>query len=532
MGEPESGGKCDFIKGLQNEFNHKFELETDKFSVLENFISGTSSALATIGGIPFPVNTYNIRHDLCYSILNSPVVLHFDVGEIEHTPARDALKYSEKTCEAIEKRLDYIRDYLIKYVSDQFAGFKTIHEARTFMSKLKAEDNGLQRVTAKLNTLDNVTFNGKKIELKFSEKDLACVDDIIDYKFIPRSNRLKRESSHYIYGECAIVVPFDFQDSKRPKRIKKYLVDNNLKDTVVIFLNKNYGVDDLVLELEIPNNNLFIDINDIEDPIYNSSGNGGSNSGNYYSRTVKKSKVLALNNYGQYHDLNVDSWNESEMDIESESGVYTFIKYYKPEHFEKECLDIFMASIAQLYQVDNNFRLIGIRSSEKNKVKKNKNLIHIDDYIRQRVAKIKAENETNIRIYQSVDGILEGSWNNCDDIECSVDAYIKHNRNRIQSRYRELYELDVQSRIKELKTYSHYFGNLGEEKPEIPSGRRSNKSNIKINKAKKYFWKKYPILNNYHIRDNWSEDQVEYVKAINFFKKSLTDKTRSSILSV
>lgn len=518
------------IKGLQEEFNHKFELETDKFSVLENYISGTSSALVTIGGIPFPVIAYNISHDLAYSILNSPVALHFNVGEIEHTPARDALKYSDKTCKAIEERLDHIKNYLIDYVSDQFKGFTTMYEARNFLSKLKAEDNGLQRVTAKLDILKNVTFNGKKIDLKFKPQELNSVYKIHDYELHSKSNRLQIYDGFYNHGEYAIVVPYDFQNSKRSKRIKKYIIDNDHKRTSVIFLNPVYGVSDLVSDLELPNDDLLIDINDLLDPVYNSVGSGYSSK--YSSRTVKKSKVLTLNDYSQYHDLKVDSWDESEMDIENESGVYVFIKYYKPEHYDNDRLKFFMAAIDRLHTFDRDFKLIGIRSSEKKKVEKNKNLIHIDDYIRERVSEIKAKHETNIRIHQSVDGIIKAGWNDCEDIECEVDAYIKKNINRIKKRQDEMYNLNIQNRIEELNTYRFYFGAIGETKPEIPNGRRSDKVNLRIQKAKKYFWKKYPILNNYYIRHEWGKDEIEYVKAMNFFRKSLSSKARSSILSV
>jgi hypothetical protein len=516
------------IKGMQ--FDTKFELETDKFSILEDKFDQTSLAsIATIGELPFELSPSKLN-DLEYSFQNllrcNSIVLHFNVGEIDHTPSRDALEYNDKTVAAIKERLGYVKEYLTEYVNEQIENCSSMHEARLLYYNIKAGKTQLSSIISRLNISSDFKYDDKNINLQFNlqHKDNKIASDIYWSTIGSRSNRLENSPNYNLDfhpSDKFIVVPTDFSKVKISRRIKKYLSDNSIRQITRIHLEAGKSIEDLVDFTEMPKDQ-FINIEDLDDPVTVSTSSGGRSS---YERTVKKGKIFELNTFHVVDKLTVHNWDKSDFDYENESGVYVFVKYHKPEDVNDHVQFIHM--IANIKKYDPDFKLFGVKTSEQNKV--GKNMIHLNDYLKGLMDKLRGELK-DLPIKQSVEllrriniprAILEKEA----ESGCDVITYFNKHLKRLEARRDTLSD----SLLTNKELYDMIANFLGEQplRVSIPD---DHKTITRLKKAKKEIENKYPLYQISYYSNN--EVNKEYVQAMNFYRKSLTKQARSSILSV
>jgi hypothetical protein len=516
------------IKGM--EFDTKFELETDKFSILEDKFDQTSLAsIATIGELPFELSP-NKLNDLEYSFQNllryNSIVLHFNVGEIDHTPSRDALEYNDKTIAAIKERLEYVKEYLTEYVNEQIESCSSMREARLLYYKIKEDKTQLSKIISRLNISSDFKYDDKNINLQFNlqHKDNKIASDIYWSSIGSRSGRLESGLNYNLNfhpSDKFIVIPADFSKVKISRRIKKYLSDNSIHQITRIRLEAGKSIRDLV-DFTDMSKDQFINIEDIDDPVTVSTSSGGRSS---YERTVKKGKIFELNTFSAVDKLTVHHWDESDFDYENESGVYVFVKYHKPEDVNNHIQ--FSHMIANIKKYDPDFKLFGVKTSEQNKI--GKNMIHLNDYLKGVMNKLRGELK-DLPIKQSVEllrriniprVILEREA----ESGCDVITYFNTHLKRLEARRDTLSD----TLLKNKELYDMIANFLGEQplKGSIPD---DHKTINRLKKASKVIENKYPLYKTSYYTNH--EINNEYVKAINFYRKSLTKQARSSILSV
>lgn len=511
------------IKGAEVELGYENHLQTEKFTLLTKHINTiSSSAMATIGGIPFPITASNIGYGDEYSIIyHTPIVLHFGVGEIDHTPSRDQLEYNDKTVAAINARLGEVKQYLSDYVEEECKKATTLHEARLNFIKFKANNDELTKLINRFKLDNGFKFNGENIKIEFNSTEFDKLGIRSQYSYL-KKGKLKTSLCNYTYGETFIVVPHGFSDMKRSKRIKKYLIDNNIKETNVL---SGLGLEDGLKELEIPFD-YAINIEDLPDPVIVRSY-GGSGGSSY--RTVKKTKVLELKN--NRYPTNVEAWNEIDVDCENDSGVYMLIKYYKPENIDKGDIKMIYLQriINELRNDDSDFKLLGVRTSEQTKVEANPNMIDFDTYLRR----LMDELEDEVKVYKNVTHNLNISLRNdfhyitAEEIDCELLRFIEEEKRRYDQAKDDLLDGSMNAKYRLFEVLCKYFG---EQRLKYYPKRNSDKVVDRFEKATRSFKKQYPFYDSVKYQDK--EIKNEYFAAMKMFRKNLTQQARSSILSV
>lgn len=510
------------IKGMQ--FDTEFELQTDKFSILRDKFEQTSFAsVITIGDLPFEVSPsrLQVNYQLDNLLRYSSIVLHFNVGEIDHTPSRDALEYNTKTITAIKERIEYVKTYLTDYVNEQINKCSSMHEARLLKYNIQMGETELSRVISRFNINSKFTYNNQNVTLDFDleEKDIAS---IVWRSKIGRGDKLMNDRCvlQFHPSNKYIVIPRDFSELKISRRIKKYIKDNSLENIVRIHLEEGKSIQDLVDITGIPKEH-FINIEDLSDPVKVYSGGRSS-----YSRTTLGGKIFEFNNYTPTHKITVHNWDESDFDYENDSGVYVFVKYNKPENVEESWE--FIRMLEGIKVLNPDFTLFGVKTTEKNKV--GKNMIHLNDYLKSLLGELKEELQ-DLPIKQSVELIRriridtmplgKGCADNCD-----VISYVNNYLKRVETRKSSL----ANTILKTKEVYNMIADFLGEQ--PYKEGKTIEHKNVKrLKKAVRVIENKYPL---YHYMSRCVDDTdiKEYVQALNFYKKHLTKQARSRILSV
>ena len=124
-----------------------------------------NSAHAIMGGIAYPIDPDSLG--LSYSdpikkVLNSPIDIHFALGEVCPTMNRERLNYQPRTIEGIKTKVALVLASLRDYVTAQVAGQPNLWSARQFWQKeLSSEIRELLR-------LDSPTYNSLSLSDSFT----------------------------------------------------------------------------------------------------------------------------------------------------------------------------------------------------------------------------------------------------------------------------------------------------------------------------------------------------------------------------
>jgi len=103
-----SGGKVDW--GMENPL-----FKADDWAFYERMADRYhGESFAIMGGVTYPINTYQVRDDQgeYHQMLRNGLVLKFAMGELDFTPARDALSYTPMTIKAIHDKLAKVKKEL------------------------------------------------------------------------------------------------------------------------------------------------------------------------------------------------------------------------------------------------------------------------------------------------------------------------------------------------------------------------------------------------------------------------------------
>lgn len=133
------------INGEEPEFNVG-ELVTDGF-----YTSNSSTSYVVMGNVPYRIeNPQALFWDTKMSFVN--FVAYVDNGDVEFTPSREDLMYTDLTKNTLKKVINEFSDKIVKVAKDEIAKAKTHAEAYTLWKKW----------TAKLgkSLFDDLTFKG------------------------------------------------------------------------------------------------------------------------------------------------------------------------------------------------------------------------------------------------------------------------------------------------------------------------------------------------------------------------------------
>ena len=120
-----TGGKAEW--GMENPL-----FKADDWAFYEKIADRYhGESFAIMGGVTYPINTYQVRDDAgeYHQMLRNGLILKFAMGELDFTPARDALSYTPMTIKAIHDKLAKVKTELPIKVTEIIDSKDTLLEA-------------------------------------------------------------------------------------------------------------------------------------------------------------------------------------------------------------------------------------------------------------------------------------------------------------------------------------------------------------------------------------------------------------------
>jgi len=120
-----SGGKIDWD-------NDKPIFQADDWAFYEKMADRyNGESFAIMGGVSYPISVYSIEDESgeYRQMLNNGLVLKFAMGELDFTPARDALSYTPLTIKAIQDKLAKVKSELPSKITEIIETKDTLLEA-------------------------------------------------------------------------------------------------------------------------------------------------------------------------------------------------------------------------------------------------------------------------------------------------------------------------------------------------------------------------------------------------------------------
>lgn len=97
-----------------------------------------ASAMVTMGDIAYPLSTSLIKQEF-RGYGNLPLLIEFNIGDIDMTASREALEYTAKTIKAVEDKLEVIKKSLTEKIQSQLTNTKGYFDTCCMLNTLKSQ---------------------------------------------------------------------------------------------------------------------------------------------------------------------------------------------------------------------------------------------------------------------------------------------------------------------------------------------------------------------------------------------------------
>jgi hypothetical protein len=89
-------------------------------------------SVALMGNVAYPIETYQLSYDNQDIVRKAGLVINFNLGELEITPSRESLAYSEFTLKALNDKIELVKSDFVSKVED------TIEKSSNLLDAMKA----------------------------------------------------------------------------------------------------------------------------------------------------------------------------------------------------------------------------------------------------------------------------------------------------------------------------------------------------------------------------------------------------------
>lgn len=116
-------------------------------------------SVALMGNVAYPIETYQLSYDNQDIVRKAGLVINFNIGELEFTPSRESLAYTEFTLKAINDKIELVKSDFVSKIED------TIKNSENLLDAMKA----LYMLNSQWSFLNSKLVSGKvfwnKIEI-------------------------------------------------------------------------------------------------------------------------------------------------------------------------------------------------------------------------------------------------------------------------------------------------------------------------------------------------------------------------------
>ena len=217
---------------------------TDWMFFDRNTANYNGNCFAIMGGVTYPVDSYQIKDtddkgELrgYHQLMRNGLVMKFAMGELDFTPARDALKYTPETVKAITNKLQKITNELPTMINDLVSAKPTLLQAIRAVIFFKEQFHFLNY---------KIGDGSNKQQIKWNNVDLTEPVSFFR-KLAPNLKHIYKRSYHRrkytvsnspAFGEK---VDWFIEDCRgAEKRVRMYLTDHSDRE-VMVFNTNDYN---------------------------------------------------------------------------------------------------------------------------------------------------------------------------------------------------------------------------------------------------------------------------------------------------
>ena len=348
-----------------------------------------SDAVAVMGNIAYPIGKVEANNKAHANLLDTSIVIKFNIGDLDITPSRESLSMTKRTVENIKFHLDFVISEIKEEVQNKFTECDNLWDARCLSSKLFGSwSSPLYHLSGVCKSAD-ITFNGDKIQIDntISVNDLSGVSlyrfhNNSSYSWRSNVSSVKRESQSSLPCEDIKIFVDDLPATGAYARCKEWSEKNEQESYLVRFtrdgIKNNTDVKDEFLEFTGIKEELLSKVSELPKPTRFSSRRG-TGSG------VRKDKVLKFDL--QYSRTSKsDYWDSCEVDFDA-GGLYVEISRYNVVDFTDSDYETYdPADLRHLIkkvndEFDLEIELYGVKSANVHRYKKDENWTSLWDYL-------------------------------------------------------------------------------------------------------------------------------------------------------
>ena len=366
-----------------------------------------SDSIAVMGGIPYSFDSYDIdlmddaKGEALREIVNSHLVLEFEIGDLNITASREALEFTKHTKKNLLKKIGKVNSELKVEVEKSFGECKTMFDAKRLLGEICDYGSALYQLSnwAK----ETVTFNGEKIkdvQYNFYKYDHVTIRSTKKtYGGNTRFNQgttinprkdtviVKNDVGH-VRGAIGKVALLESKEGGR----KVYLInfdDYRYKDC---YREEQKQKTEKEICKELGFDAPMLLLSELPKPQKGSSVSVGT-------RSVHKTFEYNMDSY--HYSKWSDRWSPVEVDLDEDEGVYVIINRYviqRPNdgypHSEARTFATMFSNMKQLVGEDNlPDTIVGFTKAASKKVVKNDNWIELHDWVAEQVLKLAKKND-------------------------------------------------------------------------------------------------------------------------------------------
>ena len=395
------------IHGLSDHEKDGLEMETlfegEDWKYLKE---KNSDSMAVMGGIPYSFDSYDIdlmddpKAEALREIVNSHLVLEFEIGDLNITASREALEFTKHTKKNLLKKIEKVNSELKVEVEESFGECKTMFDAKRLLGEICDYGSALYQLSnwAK----ETVTFNGEKIkdvQYNFYKHDYVTVRATkktyagnarfnLGTTVNPRKDTVivKNDVGH-VRGALGKIALLESEQEGR----KVYLVnfdDYRYKDC---YREEQKQKTEAEVCKELGFDAPMLLLSELPKPQKGSSVSVGT-------RTTHKTFEYNMDSY--HYSKWSDRWTPTEIDLDEDEGVYVVINRYviqRPNneyaHSEARTFSTMFTNMKQLVGEKNlPDTIVGFTKAASKKVVKNDNWIELHDWVEEQVLKLAKKN--------------------------------------------------------------------------------------------------------------------------------------------
>ena len=198
-----------------------------------------NQSFAIMGGVAYPIDTYKVANEHYDIVRKAGLVIHFNIGELDVTPSREALMYHDWVLKAINDKIDLVKKDFVKIVEN------TITNSDNLLDAMKA----LYMLKDKWSFLNSSMINGKvhwkKVEITEPRKSIKNHAPLLRAFAKRQWGRSKYTESEYPYFHNGAEWFYDNLKKGSLKRTIQYVRSHGNSD-IAVNLVTEYEMKDLI----------------------------------------------------------------------------------------------------------------------------------------------------------------------------------------------------------------------------------------------------------------------------------------------